>query len=97
MQVKISTELSEIIQQAVLLGLQNVNSTLPVATASGLDLKEYLNVSEAADYTRLAKQTIYQKVSMRTIPFIKKGGRVVFKRKELQEWMDEGGQKWLRK
>lgn len=97
MQTNNSSELSEIIERAVLQGLKNVSSTLPVATANGLNAKEYLNVSEAAEYTRLAKQTIYQKVSMRTIPFIKTGGRVIFKKAELQEWLDAGSKKWLRK
>lgn len=92
-----SSELSEIIEKAVLKGLQDISSTLPLATASGLNVKEYFNVAEAAEFTRLAKQTIYQKVSMRTIPFIKNGGRVIFKRSDLQDWMNEGSKKWLRK
>ena len=92
---KISSELSEIIQQAVLLGLQNVSSPLPQANANGLETKEYLNVSEAANYTCLAKQTIYQKVWTRTIPFIKKGGRLIFKRQDLIAWLEEDNGLWL--
>lgn len=97
MKVNNLSELSELIQQAVHQGLQNLGSTLLVAETTRLNAKEYLNVTEAAEYTRLAKQTVYQKVSMRTIPFIKKGGRVIFRRSELQNWMNEGSKKWLRK
>lgn len=89
--------ISDIIERAVIQGLQNISSTLPVATTNGLNVKEYLNVTEAAEFTRLARQTLYQKVSARTIPFIKKGGRVIFKKRELQDWMNEDSKKWRRK
>lgn len=90
-------DITDIIEKAVLQGLKNVSSTLPVAGTTGLNAKEYLNVTEAAEFTRLAKQTIYQKVSMRTIPFIKKGGRVIFRKSELQDWMNVDSKKWRRK
>jgi excisionase family DNA binding protein len=47
----------------------------------------YMDVNQAADFLKIAKQTLYQKTSAGTIPFIKKGKRVLFKRSELSEWL----------
>ena len=41
MTVKNSSELSEIINQAAIPGLQRISSTLPAATAKGLHSQEY--------------------------------------------------------
>lgn len=49
-----------------------------------------LTVDEAADFLRLAKQTIYQLVSARDIPFSKRGKRLYFQRHELEQWIAEG-------
>jgi excisionase family DNA binding protein len=51
-------------------------------------LKEnYLSVAQAAEYLTLAKSTMYQYVHYRTIPHLKIGGRIVFSKNELDNWI----------
>jgi excisionase family DNA binding protein len=42
-----------------------------------------LSINEAAKYLNLAKQTLYGFTSTRTIPFIKKGKKLYFKKSDL--------------
>lgn len=50
-------------------------------------LTEYVNLNEASEILNLSKQTIYGYTSRRTIPFYKRGSRLYFKRKELNDWI----------
>lgn len=59
------------------------------------DAKEILNVNEASDLTGLARQTLYGMTSQRTIPFFKKGKRILFKRSELEHWLLENRQQTI--
>ena len=55
------------------------------------EVSELMNATEAAKFVGIAKQTLYGYTSRRLIPFIKRGAKtVVFKRSELQSWLDEG-------
>lgn len=51
-----------------------------------------LNISEAASYVNLARQTIYGLTSRRLIPFIKKGKKLYFRKLDLDEWLLKGRQ-----
>ncbi|MCF8374538.1 MAG: helix-turn-helix domain-containing protein [Bacteroidales bacterium] len=51
---------------------------------------EILNVDQAAEFLHLAKQTLYTLTCKRRIPFYKNGKKILFKKIELQEWMDSG-------
>ncbi len=53
--------------------------------------KELLILEEAAEYTRLAKQTIYDYVHKDKIPHLKIGKKLVFRVTELDKWIDCGG------
>lgn len=53
------------------------------------EIREILNVNEAAELTGLARQTLYGMTSQRTIPFFKRGKRILFKRSELEQWLLE--------
>ena len=53
--------------------------------------KELLTIDEAADFTRLAKQTLYDYVHRRKVPFLKAGKRVLFRKSELDTWLNAGG------
>lgn len=55
--------------------------------------KELLTSDEAAGYTRLAKQTLYDYVHMRRIPYYKIGKKLVFRVSELEKWILYGGDK----
>ena len=48
------------------------------------------NVKEAAEYLDIAPQTLYGYTSNRTIPFIKKGKKLYFRKTDLDKWLSEG-------
>lgn len=52
------------------------------------DSEVFMNIREASMYTRLAVQTIYQLVSARKIPYIKKGSRLIFEKNSLVQWLN---------
>lgn len=53
-------------------------------------LPEYLNIEQAAKYLRLSKQTVYGFTSSRKIPFIKRTKHLLFRKSELDNWLQEG-------
>lgn len=53
--------------------------------------KELVDVTEASEYTRLAKQTLYDYVHKGKIPHLKIGKRPVFRVAELDKWINYGG------
>lgn len=50
----------------------------------------YLNVTDAAAFLNLAKQTLYGFTSQGQIPFIKRAKRLLFKKSDLENWLMEG-------
>ena len=48
------------------------------------------DIELAEKTTGYARQTIYQLVCARKIPFIKKGGKLFFSKMDLIEWLQEG-------
>jgi excisionase family DNA binding protein len=50
----------------------------------------FLDISEAAAYLKIAKQTLYGLTSSRMIPYFKKGKRLYFRRTELDHWLMDG-------
>jgi len=48
---------------------------------------ELMTVDEVAQYLKMKKSTIYDKVHTRTIPFLKNGGSSRFRRKHIDLWM----------
>jgi len=50
---------------------------------------EFLDVNEAASFLRLKKSTLYQLVFKRGIPHYKKTKRLLFKKSELIEWVQQ--------
>jgi predicted DNA-binding transcriptional regulator AlpA len=51
---------------------------------------EYGDIALAEEITGLARQTIYQLVSKRKIPFMKKSKKLYFSRTELLNWIKSG-------
>jgi excisionase family DNA binding protein len=51
---------------------------------------ELFNIKEAADFLSLKVPTLYQKVSRREIPFLKRSKRLYFKRENLIEYLEKG-------
>ena len=52
-------------------------------------VNEILNMKQAADYLGLAKTTIYKMASSRSIPHSKIGRKIVFRRNELDDWINQ--------
>ena len=51
----------------------------------------WIGVDEAAAHLACPKSRVYRLVSMRKVPFHKDGARVLFKRSELDAWVQAGG------
>jgi excisionase family DNA binding protein len=51
----------------------------------------WLDVGEAADYLRCPTSRIYALTSARKIPHHHDGARLLFRRSELDEWVERGG------
>jgi excisionase family DNA binding protein len=51
----------------------------------------WVGVAQAARYLGCARDRVYALVSKRAIPYKKDGRRVLFRRSELDRWLDEGG------
>ena len=52
--------------------------------------KMFMNIEEAAEFTGFSVATLYTYINKKTVPYIKKGGKVMFKRESLIDWMEEG-------
>jgi len=63
-----------------------------LATANQPD-PEYLTINQLRDYLpqKPAKQTIYQWVHFKQIPYHKRGKSVLFRRVEIDEWIRQTG------
>jgi excisionase family DNA binding protein len=48
---------------------------------------EFLSVQEAAKFVNLAVTTLYEKTSLKIIPFHKRDKKLYFKKQELTEWL----------
>lgn len=68
-------------------------SIASMPSASSEPIKKHFNIKEASVYLDLAPQTLYGFTSNRTIPFIKKGKKLYFKKSDLDEWLSEGRKK----
>lgn len=51
-----------------------------------------MDVTRAAEYLNISKQTLYSKTSLRLIKHIKKGKRLHFLREDLDAWLADGKQ-----
>lgn len=79
-------ELAKLLEEAV----TNILENRPAGSAPSKEEDPYMNIAEVAAYTRLAKQTIYQKTSARTIPHYKRGSRIIFRKSEVDQWLQAG-------
>lgn len=50
---------------------------------------EYLTIKEAAAFTKFSTASLYNYVSTRRIPHLKRDGKVLFKRATLIGWLEE--------
>ena len=66
---------------------QNINSTK--------EEDKILTIQEAAEFAHLSVPTIYGLVSRAEVPFMKKGKRLYFSKKELIDWIKSGRKKTI--
>jgi excisionase family DNA binding protein len=78
-------ELEQIIERKI----QKILSLVKQSTVPKENSERFINVSEASKIVHLSISAIYGKTSDKTIPFIKKGKRVLFERKKLEDWLLE--------
>lgn len=75
--------LTPIIKKGVRDELESIMSEMKSQTSP-----EYLDIEEAAQFTKLKVNTIYQKVCKNTIPNIHVGRKVIFKKSDLINWIE---------
>ena len=59
-----------------------------IESTDALSTRTWLSIEQAAEYTTFAVVTLRKMVYKGAIPFYRKGRRVVFKREEIDSWMD---------
>jgi excisionase family DNA binding protein len=55
--------------------------------------EEFIDINEACNVVKKAKQTIYQYCNSGKIPHFKSGGKNYFKRSELLDWIESGNRR----
>ena len=71
--------------------LESYSSSEQVSTKPEAD--DIGGIEVAMEVTGLSKATIYSRCSLRTLPHRKKGKKLYFSRKELEEWIESGRRK----
>lgn len=56
---------------------------------------DFIGANEACEILKISLATLYSKVSLREVPFYKKGNRLHFSKLELIEWIQEGKNKTI--
>jgi excisionase family DNA binding protein len=82
-------QLGEIISEAVEAGVQRVMARQAAATPAGEE-DDLLDAEQAARLLRLKIRSVYNKTSQRELPFMKRGRKIYFSRRELLDWMTAG-------
>jgi excisionase family DNA binding protein len=59
------------------------------AQTAGTELREVMDIRQAADYLGISSDTLYKYASEGFVPAFKLGNRWRFKRSRLNDWMDQ--------
>lgn len=86
---KITDWLQELLQPIVEKSVRSVLSEFILSDKKS-DPATFLNAKQAAEFLQLSINTVYSKTSKKEIPHIKRGKKLVFKRADLEEWLNEG-------
>jgi excisionase family DNA binding protein len=82
--------ITELVNEAVQVALEQHQETAVTELNESNQKAEVLNADQAAEFLHIAKQTLYSMTSRRKIPFYKNGKKILFKKGELQEWLNSG-------
>lgn len=80
-------ELQTLIQNAVNVAVQQISLPQKI---DPLPMSSFMTMEQACTYLNIAKPTLYGYVCNRSIPYIKKGKKLYFEKKELDTWLLEG-------
>ncbi|MBA2643148.1 MAG: helix-turn-helix domain-containing protein [Actinobacteria bacterium] len=85
------TEIVLSVPESVIEAIADRVATIVVAEimSTTTTVTPYMTVAEAAEYLRWSKNAIYKLTAARAIPHHKHGGRILFRRDVLDEWLDE--------
>jgi excisionase family DNA binding protein len=78
-------ELQQIIESSIAKILGSTRTTAPQPEADQL-----FTIQQAADFLTLSVPTLYNLVSRKEIPYMKKGKRLYFSKEELTSWLRSG-------
>ncbi len=82
--------ITELVNEAVQTALEQHQETAITELAENNQKAEVLNAVQAAEFLHIAKQTLYSLTSRRKIPFYKNGKKILFRRGDLEEWLNSG-------
>lgn len=84
--------ITDLVTEAVQSALQQQQNHLTTLHFEQDQREEVLNADQAATYLHIAKQTLYTLTSKRKVPFYKNGKKILFRRGDLDEWLNRGKQ-----
>jgi excisionase family DNA binding protein len=79
-------ELKELVKASVKDAIQKAQSIWQTSQ----EQDEILNANQAAKLLNIAKPTLYSKTSRQEIPFFKRGKKLLFRKSELIQWIENG-------
>ena len=79
-------ELKELVKASVKDAIQKAQSIWQTSQ----EQDEILNANQAAKLLNIAKPTLYSKTSKQEIPFFKRGKKLLFRKSELIQWIENG-------
>ncbi len=82
--------ITELVNEAVQSALEQQQETAITDLNESNQKAEVLNAEQAAEFLHIAKQTLYSMTSRRKIPFYKNGKKILFRRGELEAWLNAG-------
>lgn len=86
-----TSELSALIEESI----EKVLFKKNIIPQQVSQVPELLSIDLASKYLNLARQTLYGFTSNRSIPFIKRGKKLYFKKSDLDSWLGEGRRRTL--
>ncbi len=89
--------ITELVNEAVQTALVQRNDVVQQEQVEQQVKAEVMNADQAAEFLHIAKQTLYSMTSRRKIPFYKNGKKILFRRGDLEDWLNSGKQEQLSK
>jgi len=60
-----------------------------LANAGKKTTDDVFGVKELADYLKVKRTWIYERTHLNEIPYIKAGGKLLFRRRKIDQWLDD--------